>query len=114
MVRAGRDTDFNRGENAYERYMADPTVKPNPSLGVIERAPFYAVEIFPGDLGTCGGLVTNERAQVMRADDGRAVPGLYAAGNVTAPMAGGEYWGAGASIGASMTFGYIAARDCAR
>jgi 3-oxosteroid 1-dehydrogenase len=108
MARAGRDEDFQRGDARYDAYWADPTVTPNPSLGPLERAPFYAVAIYPGDLGTCGGLVTSARAEVLR-EDGSAIDGLYATGNITAPLAAGEYWGAGASIGASMTFGYIAA-----
>ena len=63
----GVDEDFHRGESAYDKYYSDPTVKPNPSLHVIDQAPFYAVKIVPGDLGTKGGLVTDERARVLRA-----------------------------------------------
>jgi len=84
-------------------------VKPNPNLGAIEQAPFYAVRLFPGDVGTCGGLMTDEFAQVLRKD-GSVIPGLYATGNSTASVMGRSYPGAGASIGASMTFGFIAAR----
>jgi 3-oxosteroid 1-dehydrogenase len=89
--------------------MGDPTVKPNPSLGKIEKAPFYAVTIWPMDVGTSGGLVTDEYARVLRTD-GSAIRGLYAAGNATAPVVGASYPGAGASIGGSLTFGYVAAR----
>ena len=112
MVRAGHDDDFGRGDNAYELYLGDPGNKPNPTLGEVARAPFYAVALYPGDLGSCGGLVTDEDARVLR-DDGTAIDGLYAAGNITAPIAAGKYWGAGASIGASMTFGFVAAERAA-
>ena len=77
----GVDEDFHRGESAYDKYYSDPTVKPNPSLHAIDQGPFYAVKIVPGDLGTKGGLVTDERARVLRAD-GSVIAGLYAAGNV--------------------------------
>ena len=66
--RSGVDEDFHRGESAYDKYYSDPTVKPNPSLHSIDQGPFYAVKIVPGDLGTKGGLVTDERARVLRPD----------------------------------------------
>jgi 3-oxosteroid 1-dehydrogenase len=88
--------------------MGDPTVKPNPSLGAIERGPFYAVKIWPLDVGTSGGLVTDEYARVLR-EDGSRIEGLYAAGNITAPVVGHSYPGAGASIGGGIVFGYVAA-----
>jgi 3-oxosteroid 1-dehydrogenase len=106
----GRDEEFRRGDSAYDRYYGDPRVRPNPNLAPLTRAPFYAVKIVPGDLGTKGGLVTDSRARVLRAD-GSVVPGLYAAGNVSASVMGHSYAGAGATIGPAMTFGYIAARD---
>ncbi len=68
FARTGVDEDFHRGESAYDKYYSDPTVKPNPSLHAIDQGPFYAVKIVPGDLGTKGGLVTDERARVLRAD----------------------------------------------
>jgi len=109
---AGRDEEFQRGDSAYDRYYGDPRVRPNPNLAPLTRPPFYAVKIVPGDLGTKGGLVTDSRARVLRAD-GSVVPGLYAAGNVSASVMGHSYAGAGATIGPAMTFGYIAARDMA-
>lgn len=108
----GVDEDFHRGESAYDKYYSDPRVKPNPSLHVIDQAPFYAVKIVPGDLGTKGGLVTDERARVLRPD-GTAIPGLYAAGNVSAAVMGRTYAGPGATIGPALTFGYLAAEDIA-
>ncbi len=106
---SGVDADFHRGESAYDRWQGDPRVKPNPNLGAIDRPSFYAVRLYPGDVGTCGGLMTDEYARVLRPD-GSVIDGLYATGNSTASVMGRSYPGAGASIGASLTFGYIAAR----
>lgn len=105
----GVDDDFKRGASHHNRTMGDPTVKPNPSLGAIEQGPFYAVKIWPLDVGTSGGLVTDEYARVLR-EDGSVIEGLYAAGNITAPVVGHSYPGAGASIGGGIAFGYVAAR----
>jgi 3-oxosteroid 1-dehydrogenase len=110
---SGVDEDFHRGESGYDRYYSDPTVKPNPSLHAIDRAPYYAVKIVPGDLGTKGGLVTDERARVLRPD-GSVIPGLYAAGNVSSAVMGHTYAGPGATIGPALTFGYLAALDIAQ
>ncbi len=108
MARSGKDEDFHRGESAYDRYYGDPRITPNPCLAPIDKPPFYAVEMVPGDLGTKGGLVTDEHARVLRAD-GSVIEGLYAAGNNSASVMGHSYAGAGATIGPAMTFGYIAA-----
>ncbi len=112
MARAGVDADFRRGESAYDKYYGDPTNRPNPSLGVIDRAPFYAVKMVPGDLGTKGGIVTDAKARALRAD-GSVIEGLYAAGNASAAVMGHTYAGAGATIGPAVTFGYVAALDIA-
>jgi 3-oxosteroid 1-dehydrogenase len=112
FAEAGRDADFHRGDSAYDRYYGDPRRRPNPNLGALATPPFYAVKIVPGDLGTKGGLRTDERARVLRAD-GTTIPGLYAAGNTSAAVMGHSYAGAGATIGPAMTFGYIAALDLA-
>ena len=112
FARSGVDEDFHRGESAYDKYYSDPTVKPNPSLHAIDQAPFYAVKIVPGDLGTKGGLVTDEHARVLRPDRS-VIPGLYAAGNTAAAVMGHTYAGPGATIGPAMTFGYLAALDIA-
>ena len=109
---AGRDEDFRRGDSAYDRYYGDPRCRPNPNLAPLDQAPFYAVKIVPGDLGTKGGLRTDARARVLRPD-GTPVAGLYAAGNASASVMGHSYAGAGATIGPAMTFGYIAALDLA-
>ncbi|MFQ6392923.1 3-oxosteroid 1-dehydrogenase [Nocardia sp. KC 131] len=112
FAKTGRDEDFQRGESAYDRYYGDPTVEPNPCLAPIDQGPFYAVEMVPGDLGTKGGLVTDEHSRVLRAD-GTAIAGLYAAGNNSAAVMGNSYAGAGATIGPAMVFGYIAANHLA-
>jgi 3-oxosteroid 1-dehydrogenase len=112
FAEADRDEDFGRGDSVYDRYYGDPRCRPNPNLAPLRQAPFYAVKIVPGDLGTKGGLRTDERARVLR-EDGTPIPGLYAAGNTSAAVMGHGYAGAGATIGPAMTFGYIAALDLA-
>jgi 3-oxosteroid 1-dehydrogenase len=112
FAQTGTDEDFHRGDSAYDRYYGDPRRRPNPNLAPLETPPFYAVKIVPGDLGTKGGLRTDERARVLRGD-GTPIPGLYAAGNTSAAVMGHSYAGAGATIGPAMTFGYLAALDLA-
>jgi 3-oxosteroid 1-dehydrogenase len=112
FARTGRDLDFGRGESAYDRYYGDPSNRPNPNLGRIEKPPYYAVAMWPGDLGTKGGLVADENARVLRTD-GSVIEGLYAVGNASAAVMGNSYPGPGATIGSAMTFGYIAARHAA-
>jgi 3-oxosteroid 1-dehydrogenase len=112
FARSVVDEHFHRGESAYDKYYSDPRVKPNCSLHAIDQAPFYAVKIVPGDLGTKGGLVTDEHARVLRPD-GSVIPGLYAAGNCSSAVMGHTYAGPGATIGPAMVFGYLAALDLA-
>lgn len=111
FARQNRDEDFHRGESAYDNYYGDATL-PNPNLAVVDKPPYYAFRIVPGDLGTNGGLVTDEYARVLRAD-GSPIPGLFATGNTAASVMGRSYAGAGATIGPAMTFGYLAARHVA-
>lgn len=108
----GVDPEFNRGGNAYDQMFGDPNVSPNPCLGPIDNAPFYAVPINLGDLGSKGGLKANARAQVLDAND-QVIPGLYAAGNNSGSPFGNLYPGAGGTIGPAATFGYVAANDIA-
>ena len=108
FARTGVDEDFHRGESAYDKYYSDPTNKPNPSLGELTHPPYYAVKMVPGDLGTKGGIRTDVRARALR-DDGSVIEGLYAAGNVSAPVMGHTYPGPGGTIGPAMAFGYLAA-----
>jgi 3-oxosteroid 1-dehydrogenase len=105
----GQDPDFHRGEAAYDKMYGDPRQKPNPSLRPLNRGPFYAMPIYPGDIGTNGGLRTNAKAQVV-AEDGGVIQGLYAVGNNAASAMGESYPGAGVTLGPAMTFGYLAAR----
>jgi 3-oxosteroid 1-dehydrogenase len=111
-ARTGEDPEFGRGGNAYDRFFGDPSVKPNPSLAPLDKAPYYAIPVNLGDLGTKGGLKTDARARVVRPD-GQPIPGLYAAGNSTGSPFGNCYPGAGGTIGPAMTFGYVAANDIA-
>jgi 3-oxosteroid 1-dehydrogenase len=108
----GLDPDFGRGQSEYNDCLGDPGYRPNAALGPLDRAPFYATEIFPGDVGTCGGVITNEHAQVLDEAD-QVIPGLYATGNITATVMGRTYPGAGASVANTMVFGYVAARHAA-
>ena len=107
-ARTGKDTEFGRGDSAYDRYYGDPTVTPNPCLGPIEKAPFYAVRMELGDFGTQGGLVTDPNGQV-RDTEGAPIPGLYATGNCSAAILP-TYPGPGSTLGPAMTFAYRAAR----
>ena len=103
------DDDFNRGERAYDRWLGDKYHEKNASLGVISEGPFYAVQVVPGDVGTYGGVVTDENARVLR-EDGSVIEGLYATGISTASVMGRRYAGAGASVGPSFVWGYVAAK----
>jgi len=111
-ARNGQDPEFNRGGNIYNRYVGDPLHEPNPCVGPIENGPFYAVKIYPGDLGTFAGLKTDALARVLRAD-GSPIGGLYAVGSDMAHIMGGEYMSGGANLGPALTFGYIAGEDLA-
>jgi 3-oxosteroid 1-dehydrogenase len=111
LARKGHDDDFDRGDSVYDNYYGDPTL-PNPNLYPLGDPPYYAFRIVLGDLGTSGGLLTDEYARVLRPD-GSLVPGLYAVGNTSAPVMGRSYAGAGATIGPAMTFGFVAAKHLA-
>lgn len=111
-AQAGVDTQYGRGGNAYDVMFGDPTVKPNPCIGPIEKGPFYAVPINLGDLGTKGGLKADAHARVVDGE-GRPIPNLYAAGNASGSPFGNCYPGAGATIGPAMVFGFVAANDIA-
>lgn len=111
-ARTGVDSEFSRGSNAYDLMFGDANVQPNPCLGPINKAPYYAVPINLGDLGTKGGLKANAHAQVVDAEN-KPIPGLYAAGNNAGSPFGNLYPGAGGTIGPAATFGYVAANDIA-
>ncbi|WP_011297708.1 FAD-dependent oxidoreductase [Cupriavidus necator] len=105
---SGVDEEFGKGDNLFDTYYSDPTVRPNPCLAPIGKAPFYAVRLDAGDIGTKGGLVTDASARVLR-EDGSVIPGLFAIGNTSAAVMGTSYPGAGSTLGPAMTFGFIAA-----
>jgi succinate dehydrogenase/fumarate reductase flavoprotein subunit len=108
----GRDPDFGKGSRAYNRYQGDALHGPNPCVAPIAGGPFYAIKMVIGDLGTYAGIVTDADARALDAD-GRVIPGLYAAGNDMASIMGGNYPGAGITLGPALTFGYIAGRHLA-
>lgn len=110
---AGKDEDFHRGETIYDRGNGDAGHGPNPSLGPLDKGPFYAVALYPTPLGTSRGLRADVEARVLTAD-GTPIPGLYVCGNDMQSAFGGEYPGAGGQLGQAMTFGWIAARHAAR
>ena len=112
FCRAGVDNDFARGNSAYDRYYGDPSVHPNPNLGTIEKGPFAAVQVVPGDLGTKGGLLSDEHARVLR-EDGSVIEGLYVSGNNSASVMGHTYPGPGSTLGPAAVFGFIAAKHIA-
>ena len=108
----GIDTQFGRGTTAYHRANGDATHSgPNPCLGPITTAPFYAVKLYPGDIGAASGLAINQDAQVLR-EGGQAIEGLYACGNEAQSIAGGTYPGPGITIGPALTFAYRAIQHC--
>lgn len=110
FAKTGIDLDFHRGETAHDRYYGDPTLQ-NPNLDEINDGPYYALRIYPGDIGTKGGVVIDKYARVMK-EDGTPIKGLYACGNSSAAVMGETYPGPGATIGPGMAFGYIAAKYC--
>ncbi len=112
MAARGVDEDFHRGESAFDKFSGDPAVTPNCCLAPLVKPPFYGMRLYPGDLGTKGGLLTNEHAQVVN-DTGQPIVGLYAAGNSSASIMGNYYPGAGGTIGPAMTLGYLAAMHAA-
>ncbi|MGR1582569.1 FAD-dependent oxidoreductase [Thalassobius sp. S69A] len=108
----GEDPDFGRGASRYNQVQGDPDHRPNPALGSLVSAPFHAVKIVPGSLGTFAGLAADEYARVL--DAGRApIPGLFAAGNDLSSIFAGHYPSGGITLGPAMTFGYIAAHTAA-
>ncbi len=108
----GHDAAFGKGSKAYNRYQGDALHGPNPCVAPVARGPFYAIKMVIGDLGTYAGIVTDANARALDAE-GRVIPGLYAAGNDMASIMGGNYPGAGITLGPALTFGYIAGRHLA-
>lgn len=113
MAVAGKDEDFARGESLSDRYYGDDRVKPNPCMAPLKAAPFYAIPVYPGDLGTKGGLRIDPQARVLDKND-QPIAGLYAAGNTSASIMGRSYPGAGGTIGPALCFGFLAAEHAAQ
>jgi len=112
-AKSGVDPEFGRGATAYQRNLGDASWSgPNPCLGALAKAPFYAVRLYPGDIGAATGFATDANARVLAAD-GTPIAGLYAAGNDMHSAMGGVYAGPGITIGPGLVFGYVAARDAA-
>jgi 3-oxosteroid 1-dehydrogenase len=109
----GVDPEFGKGNTSIDRYYSDPAVSPNSCMGPLTTGPYYAIRLDAGEIGTKGGLWTDERARVLR-EDGSAIAGLYATGNCSAAVMGKTYAGAGSTLGPAMTFGYVAARELAQ
>ena len=107
FAQTGDDLDFGRGGNVFDRYYGDVNVKPNPNLAPIAKAPFYAMKLWPGDIGTKGGLLTDRDGRVLDTQ-GHAIDGLYCTGNNSASVMGPAYPGAGSTLGPAMTFAYRA------
>lgn len=112
FAQTGVDEDFHKGELAFGIAAGDPAHKPNPTIGPIEQAPYYAIAVLPTPLATVFGISTNEHAQVVD-DNGAAIAGLYSAGNDAQSVMASEYPGAGTQVGSAMTFGWVAARHAA-
>ena len=110
FVANNNDTDFHRGARAYDQWLGDPFHQPNATLGEISEGPFHAVPVIPGDVGTLGGVVTDDKARVLR-DDGTPIAGLYATGVSTASVMGRVSPGSGVNIGPSFVWGFVAASD---
>jgi succinate dehydrogenase/fumarate reductase flavoprotein subunit len=107
----GVDDDFQRGTTDYQRANGDATWHgPNPCLGALREGPFYAIALYPGDIGGATGLVTDGDARVLNAQ-GVAIDGLYACGNDMHSIMGGVYPAPGITIGPAITFGYLASKD---
>jgi succinate dehydrogenase/fumarate reductase flavoprotein subunit len=112
-ARKGIDPAFGRGTSIYQRHLGDPSHSPNPCVAPIERPPFYALRIYPADLGTAIGLRTDGHARVL-SKDGAVLAGLYACGNDMGSIMNGNYPGPGITLGPALTFGYIAGRHLAQ
>lgn len=108
----GHDDDFGKGASAYNRHLGDPLHSPNPCVGELRHAPFFAVQVHPGDIGTTIGVQTDIHARAVNRS-GQPIAGLYVVGNDMHSIMAGEYPGPGITLGPAVTFGWIAARHLA-
>jgi succinate dehydrogenase/fumarate reductase flavoprotein subunit len=107
VARDGKDPAFGKGTKAYNRYQGDALNTPNPCVTPVGKGPYYAIKVVVGDLGTYAGLKTDVYSRVLDAG-GQPIPGLYAVGNDIASIMGGNYPGAGITLGPALTFGHVA------
>ena len=112
-AKTGQDPAFEKGSKAYNRYQGDALVTPNPCVAPLAQGPYYAIRLVVGDIGTFAGLVTDEQTRVLD-DSGQPIKGLYAVGNDAASVMGGNYPGAGITLGPALTFGYVAGMQLAK
>jgi succinate dehydrogenase/fumarate reductase flavoprotein subunit len=117
LARAGVDEDFAKGQTPYNRMQGDADEaqrrgSANPCMAALTQAPFYAVRIVSGSLGSFAGLEVNAHGQVLDAQ-GQPVSGLYAGGNDMESVMGGRYPSGGITLGPAMSFGYLAAQHIA-
>ena len=105
----GEDPEFGRGRTSFNRYLADPEHKPNPCVAPIGDGPYYALKLLVGDLGSFDGITTDVAGRVL-GPQGGPIPGLFAVGNDRASVMGGNYPGAGITLGPILTFGYLTGR----
>ncbi|MGF6768135.1 succinate dehydrogenase/fumarate reductase flavoprotein subunit [Paraburkholderia sp. GAS199] len=109
FAETGIDAEYARGTTAYERNLGDPAVTPNPTLGPILTGPFYAIRLYPADIGASAGLITDAHARVLKDGDPHTpIPGLYAAGNDMQSIMGAAYPGPGINLGPAVVFAYLA------
>ena len=108
FAETGVDVDFGKGETELNRFNGDPDHKPNPCIGPLVTAPFYAVAVWPADIAVSTGLSTDSDARVLDTD-GKPIPGLYACGNDMASVMVGSYPGPGTTLGPAIVFAYRAA-----
>lgn len=111
-AKTGQDPEFGKGSTAYNRYLGDGEHQPNACLGTLQKAPFYAVKVYAGDIGTACGIRCNPQGQALDAQ-GEVIPGLYAAGNDMHSVMGGQYPAPGITLGPALTFGWLAGRHAA-
>jgi predicted oxidoreductase len=108
----GRDPQFGKGSKAYNRYQGDALHGPNPCVAPIVKGPYYAIKVMIGDIGTFAGLKVDGQGRALN-ELGAVIPGLYAVGNDACSIMGGNYPGAGITLGPALTFGYIAGQSIA-